>query len=58
MNHGYELIGSEADLKSYLTPNIDAYIGGWLRYNSEIFETLTNISIWSAEMLDDGKKLF
>lgn len=58
MNHGYELIGSETDLKSYLTPNIDAYIGGWLRYNSEIFETLTNISNWIAAILDNSKKLF
>jgi hypothetical protein len=58
MNHGYELIGSETDLKGYLTPNIDAYIGGWLRYNSEIFETLTNINNWIAAMIDDSKKLF
>lgn len=58
MNHGYELIGSETDLKSYLIPNIDAYIGGWLRYNSEIFETLTNISNWIAALLDNSKKLF
>lgn len=58
MNHGYELIGSETDLKGYLTPNIDAYIGGWLRYNSEFFETLTNISNWIAAFLDNSKKLF
>ena len=58
MNHGYELIGSETDLKGYLTPNIDAYIGGWLRYNSEIFETLKNVSDWVAAMLDDSKKFF
>lgn len=58
MNHGYELIGTEEDLKSYLIPNIDAYVGGWLQYNSEVFETLTNISNWIAEILDDSKKLF
>jgi hypothetical protein len=58
MNHGYELIGSEADLKGYLVPNIDAYIGGWLRYNSELFETLTNINNWITALLDDRKKLF
>ena len=58
MNHGYELIGSETDLKGYLTPNIDAYIGGVLRYNSEIFETLRSISDWVAAMLDDSKKFF
>jgi DNA invertase Pin-like site-specific DNA recombinase len=58
MNHGYELIGSESALKSYLIPNIDAHIGGWLRHNSEIFATLTNISNWIAEILDDSKKLF
>jgi DNA invertase Pin-like site-specific DNA recombinase len=58
MNHGYELIGSEEELKGYLVPNIDAYIGGWLRHNSEVFATLTNISNWVAEILDDGKKLF
>ena len=58
MNHGYELIGSEEDLKAYLTPNIDAYIGGWLQHNSEIFETLTNISNWIAAILNNSKKLF
>ena len=58
MNHGYELIGSEEDLKGYLTPNIDAYIGGWLQHNSEFFETLIHISNWIAATLDDGKKLF
>lgn len=58
MNHGYELIGSETDLKGYLIPNIDAYIGGWLRYNSELFETLTNINNWITALLDDRKKLF
>ena len=58
MNHGYELIGSEEDLKSYLTPNIDAYIGGWLQHNSEFFATLTNISNWIAEIFDNSKKLF
>lgn len=58
MNHGYELIGTEEELKGYLVPNIDAYIGGWLQHNSEFFETLTNISNWIAEILDDSKKLF
>lgn len=58
MNHGYELIGSEEDLKAYLTPNIDAYIGGRLQHNSEIFKTLTNISNWVATILNNSKKLF
>lgn len=58
MNHGYELICTEEDLKSYLIPNIDAYIGGWLRHNSELFETLSNISNWIAATLDNSKKLF
>lgn len=58
MNHGYELIGTEEELRGYLIPNIDACIGGWLRYNSEIFATLTNISDWIAEIMDDSKKLF
>lgn len=58
MNHGYELIGSEEELKRYLTPNIDAYIGGWLQHNSEFFETLVRINNWIAEMLDDSKKFF
>lgn len=58
MNHGYELIGTEEELKGYLVPNIDAYIGGWLQHNSELFETLASISNWIAETLDDSKKLF
>lgn len=58
MNHGYELIGTEEELKGYLIPNIDAYVGGSLRHNGEFFETLTNISNWIAALLDDSKKLF
>jgi hypothetical protein len=58
MNHGYALVGTEEELKGYLIPNIDAYIGGWLRHNNELFETLTNISNWITVLLDDSKKLF
>lgn len=58
MNHGYELVGSEDDLKRYLIPNIDAYIGGWLQHHSEFFATLKQISNWIAAMQDNNKKLF
>ena len=58
MNHGYELIGTEEELKSYLDPNIDAYVGGWLQHNSEFFETLLKINNWITEIMDNSKKLF
>lgn len=58
MNHGYELVATQEELKARLIPNIDASISRWLCNDSDIFSTLTSVNNWIASISCDYKKIF
>lgn len=56
MNHGYELIATQEELKARLIPNNVANIGGWLCDNCDIFAVLIKTNEWIESIKYERQK--